>query len=166
MEAETLAALQDASFARAGAATRESYPPENRMSGETLHRFLEARRYLVAATTRPDGRPHIAPTAYLLDADSVWLPTTAGAARLRNVAGTPHVSLALTEGEGDIHGAVLMEGAASIVAGAAAPPRLMESWRAKHSSDGSWIADWIVVRPSRLFSYAASRWRPAAPSLR
>jgi general stress protein 26 len=161
MDAEALATLQDASFARAGAATRESYPPERRMSGDTLHRFLEVHRYIVAATTRPDGRPHIAPTAYLLHADSVWLPTTAGAARLRNVAATPHVSLALTEGEGNVHGAVLMEGAASLVTGPAAPPELMESWRAKHSSDGSWIAHWIVVRPTRLFSYAAAQWRPA-----
>jgi nitroimidazol reductase NimA-like FMN-containing flavoprotein (pyridoxamine 5'-phosphate oxidase superfamily) len=159
MDADLLQQLQDSSFERAGAATRGSYPPERRMSGETLLAFLNARLYLLAATTRPNGRPHVAPTAYLLHEGAVWLPTTAAAARLTNIARTPYVSLALIEGEGDRHAALLMEGSASTIEAVEAPPALAREWRHRSTSDGNWIATWIVVTPARLFSYAAPGWR-------
>jgi nitroimidazol reductase NimA-like FMN-containing flavoprotein (pyridoxamine 5'-phosphate oxidase superfamily) len=162
MNAQILAELQQSSFNRAGKATSSSYPPERRMSGEVLHNFMTARRYIVVATTRASGLPHIAPSAYLLFGDALWLPTTSGAARLRNVATTPHVSLALTEGEEESHAAVLLDGAADVVAASRAPNELMEMWSERFSSDGDWISQWIVVHPMRLFSYAAPGWR--APS--
>jgi hypothetical protein len=91
--------------------------------------------------------------------DGIWLPTISGAARLRNVAISAHVSLAFVEGEEDSHAAVLMEGPASVIEGAEAPPALMEMWAERFSSEGGWIARWIIVRPQRLFSYAAPGWR-------
>jgi hypothetical protein len=59
VNAQTLAELQQSSFNRAGKATSSSYPPQRRMSGEVLHSFLSARRYIVVATTRASGFPHI-----------------------------------------------------------------------------------------------------------
>jgi hypothetical protein len=153
-----LAALQDDSFARANRATRSSYPPEHRLSGDVLFGFLTARLYIVAATTRRDGRPHIAPTGYLLHEGRLWLPTTSGAARVRNLKSSPFVSLALTEGEGDVHAAILMEGSAEIVDRESAPLALMEMWKRRSATDGGWIARWIAVRPERLLSYAAENW--------
>jgi nitroimidazol reductase NimA-like FMN-containing flavoprotein (pyridoxamine 5'-phosphate oxidase superfamily) len=158
VDAAALATLQTESFARANAATRDSYPPERRLSGEALIAFLSARLYIVAATTRPDGRPHIAPTGYLVHEERFWLPTTAGAARVRNLRSSPHISLALTEGEGDVHAAILVEGAAEIVNLAEAPGALIEMWRHRSTGDGGWIARWISVRPERLLSYAAPGW--------
>jgi nitroimidazol reductase NimA-like FMN-containing flavoprotein (pyridoxamine 5'-phosphate oxidase superfamily) len=166
VDAGLLEELQDSSFERAGAATRTSYPSERRMSGATLFAFLNARFYLIAATTRPDGRPHIAPTSYLLHEGAIWLPTTAGAARLTNIAHTPYVSLALVEGEGESHAALLMEGAAATVDAVDAPTALLEAWRHRAASDGGWIESWIVVNPARLLSYAAPGWRgPTGPQL-
>jgi general stress protein 26 len=158
VDAATLATLQEKSFARANAATRDSYPPERRMAGDVLHAFLTTHLYIVAATTRADGRPHIAPTGYLLHEGRIWLPTTSGAARVRNLRSSPHDALALTEGEGEGHAAILVEGAAEIVELDTAPPALMEMWRQRTAGDGGWIARWIAVRPERLLSYAAPEW--------
>jgi hypothetical protein len=36
---------------------------------------------------------------------------------------------------------------------------LMEMWSERFSSDGGWM-QWIVVRPTTLFSYAAAGWKP------
>jgi hypothetical protein len=74
-----LGALQDESFARANAATRESYPPERRMTGDQL--VLRGRKYAVVASTRADGRSHAALTAYIPVEGRLWLPAVAGSAR-------------------------------------------------------------------------------------
>ena len=128
------------------------------MSGDVLFAFLTTHLYIVAATTRTDGRPHLAPTGYLLHEGRIWLPTTAGAARVRNLRSTPHIALALTEGEGDRHAAILVEGRAEVVDAGSAPPVLMEMWRQRAAGDGGWIARWIAVQPERLLSYAARGW--------
>ena len=58
-----LGRLQDASFSRAGA-VRTAYPPQRRMTGPQLAGYLARRTYALASSTRPDGRPHAAPTLF------------------------------------------------------------------------------------------------------
>ena len=79
-----LGRLQDASFSRAGA-VRKAYPPERRMTGPQLAGYLGRRTYALVSSTRPDGRPHAAPTLFCLYAEAFWLPTLGSAARLGNV---------------------------------------------------------------------------------
>ncbi|MBA2313422.1 MAG: pyridoxamine 5'-phosphate oxidase family protein [Actinobacteria bacterium] len=73
--AAILAALQERSFARAGRATRNSFPPERRMDGYLLEQVLRTRSYLVVATTRGDGRPHATPSSFIWLDGKIWLPT-------------------------------------------------------------------------------------------
>ena len=58
-----LSRLQDASFSQAGA-VRKAYPPERRMTGPQLAGYLARRTYALASSSRPDGRPHAAPTRF------------------------------------------------------------------------------------------------------
>ena len=55
--------------------------------------------YALASSTRPDGRPHAAPTLFSLHAEVFWLPTLGGAARLGNVRAYPWLALSILEGE-------------------------------------------------------------------
>src|SRR5215469_12911090 len=91
-----LGRLQDASFSRAGA-VRKAYPPERRMTGPQLVGYLERRTYALASSTRPDGRPHAAPTLFSLYAEAFWLPTLGSAARLGNVRAHPWLALSIIE---------------------------------------------------------------------
>jgi nitroimidazol reductase NimA-like FMN-containing flavoprotein (pyridoxamine 5'-phosphate oxidase superfamily) len=155
VDAAGLAALQDASFARANAATRTSYPPERRMTGAQLERYLAQRRYAVVASTRADGRPHAALTAYVCVGGQLWLPAVAGSARARNVAQTPAVSLVLSDGEGDDHAAVVLEGDVSLVPDAEAPGDVTSAYADRHGRAPDWANEWLVVTPTRLLSYVA-----------
>jgi general stress protein 26 len=158
---DELQALQDRSFARAQATTRGAYPPERRMSGKTLEAILGVRKYILVATVRRSGRPHIAPSSFVWFEGRVWLPTESGAARVANVRAAPYVSLALYEGEESDHAAVLMEGQAELISTQDAPQDPERLWHTKFSHLPEWADVWIAVAPVRLFSYAAEEW--AAP---
>jgi len=155
---DELQALQDRSFARAQATTRGAYPPERRMSGKTLESILGLRKYILVATVRRSGRPHLAPSSFVWFEGRVWLPTESGAARVANVRAGPYVSLALYEGEESDHAAVLMEGPAELISTQDAPPDPERLWHTKFSHLPEWADVWIAVAPVRLFSYAAEEW--------
>jgi hypothetical protein len=141
----SLGEIQDATFARSGAATVSSYPPERRLPGAALEAVLRSRRYAVVCSTRPDGRPHATPTSFTLVGSSLWLPTVAGAVRGRNVRARPWLVLVVSEGEGDTHLAVIVEGPVTVET---APPEGVER--------PEWAAEWLVLRPERVLSYAAA----------
>lgn len=160
VEGALLEELQERSFARAGAATRDSYPLERRMSGDQLTTFLGERQFMVVATTRPSGKPHAAPSSFVLYDGALWLPTVAGAARLKNLETNPNASLVLSDGEGEEHGAILMEGIAILIDRYRAPRGPEALWTSKMGDPPEWAGIWIVIRPVKLFSYAAPGWTP------
>lgn len=151
----SLAAVQDATFAAASAATVTSYPPERRLSGALLASVLTTRRYAVLSTTRPDGRPHATPTSFVLSGSALWLPTVAGAARARNVRAQPYAVLVLSEGERGAHLAVIAEGPVTVEP---LSPEAEADAVAQLDTVPDWAAHWLVLRPARLMSYAAEEW--------
>lgn len=153
--ATALDALLAASWARAGATTRSSWPAEQRLDGAGVAAFLRRRSYAVLATTRADGRPHAAPVSYALADDaSLWLPTAAGAVRLGHVARQPWASFALLEGEGDAHVAVLADGPVRRLSLDAA--RADAAVSGVTLKDDAWVAEWLVLTPERVLAYAAT----------
>ena len=157
-----LSQLQDASFSRAGA-VRTAYPPERRMTGPRLAGYLARRTYALASTTRPDGRPHAAPTLFSLYAEAFWLPTLGSAARLGNVRAHPWLALSIIEGEHDTHAAVLTEGPAEVLATVPADVRSITELRNRGGSL-DWATAWLRVTPQRLFSFAEVAWHGVSPS--
>jgi len=157
-----LGRLQDASFSRAGA-VRKAYPPERRMTGPQLAGYLARRTYAVASTTRPDGRPHAAPTLFSIYAEAFWLPTLGTAARLGNVRAHPWLALSILEGEHDTHAAVLTEGPAEVLA---TVPADVLSITERRNRGGSldWATNWLRMTPQRLLSFAELAWQGASPS--
>jgi Pyridoxamine 5'-phosphate oxidase len=157
-----LGQLQDASFSRAGA-VRTAYPPERRMTGPQLAGYLARRTHAVASSTRPDGRPHAAPTLFSLYAEAFWLPTLGSAARLGNVRAHPWLALSITEGEHDTHAALLTEGPAEVLATVPADVRTLTELRNRGGSL-DWATDWLRMTPQRLFSFAELARQGVAPS--
>ncbi|MHB2022148.1 MAG: pyridoxamine 5'-phosphate oxidase family protein [Mycobacteriales bacterium] len=141
--------LQDKTFLGATAATRESYPPERRMTGERLSGYLDSRAFAVASSTRPDGRPHAALTSYVRKGTSFWLPTVAGAVRERNVRHEPWLVLVIAEGERSEHVAVVVEGPCTVVAKPDVPADVAAT------TPGTWASSWLRLDARRLISYAA-----------
>jgi len=128
-----LGRLQDASFSRAGA-VRKAYPPERRMTGPQLAGYLARRTYALASSTRPDGRPHAAPTL-----------------------------LSIVEGEHNTHAAVLTEGPAEVLATVPEDVRSITELRNRGGSL-DWATNWLRMTPQRLFSFAELAWQGGSPS--
>ena len=157
-----LGRLQDASFSRAGA-VRKAFPPERRMTGPQLAGYLSRRTYALASSTRPDGRPHAAPTLFSIYAEAFWLPTLGSAARLGNVRAHPWLALSILEGEHDTHAAVLAEGPAEVLAAVPADVRSITELRNRGGSL-DWATDWLRMTPRRLFSFAERAWQGVSPT--
>jgi nitroimidazol reductase NimA-like FMN-containing flavoprotein (pyridoxamine 5'-phosphate oxidase superfamily) len=146
-------ALQDASWERADAALRTSWPRERLMSGEALAVFFAERRYCVFATTTPRNRPQARPVAFLAVGDAFWFATVAGG-RLRNVRRTPWVSVVISDGQADAHRVAIVDGPVTIHD--APPDDVRAAWEEKQRSQPDWAAAWLELRPERLLSYSAS----------
>lgn len=150
--------VQRRTFASSTPATADSL--DRRMTGEAIVSFLAERRYAAVATTRADGRPHLAMTGFLADGAIVWLPAMAGTIRVRNVERRGYASVLVTEGEGDEHTMVTLEGPAS----AGAPDDAARArWRTDRGDPPDWATTWIRVDVERVLSYAAVASRFAAP---
>lgn len=152
-DADALADLQRASYARAGSGLRGSWPEASAMDGAELAAFLAERTYGILATASADGRPQAAPIAFFVHDRAFWFATVAGA-RLRNVRHTPHVSFVVMDGEGTDHRAVSAEGRVTVHR---PEPALAERWQARHGSVPDWAAAYLRLDPERVFSYSAGR---------
>jgi hypothetical protein len=146
--------VQDRTFAGAGSATTGSFGPDRRLSGAQLLKVLTTRRNAVISTTRRDGRPHSTPTAFVLHGHSIWLPVVAGAVRAKHVARQPWISMVISEGQLDNHGAVIIEGPAVV---AEPDDDALAAAKAKLGGVG-WVGQWIELKPERILSYASPGW--------
>jgi S-adenosylmethionine-dependent methyltransferase len=160
-----LGAVQARSHRAALPATRTAWPPERAMEPSRLESFLREPRYAVLTTGRPDGRPHAAVVAFVLHDGRLWLPAVSGAVRVRNAQHEPFASLAIFDGAGDDHRAVLVEGHAIVHDRPRDVRDLLEAflhraWRTTYGTELGWAGAVIELIPARVLSYQA----PGAPA--
>ncbi len=151
----TLGDLQTASFERAGAGTRESWPEERSLDGPALAEFLDRKRYGVLSTCRKDGRPHATMVAFCPREDRLWLPAVGAAVRLRNVEAEPWASFVVSEGEGAGHTVVVFEGDALVHNDPEPMLRawLRAGWWERFGTELDWADAVIELRPRKVLSY-------------
>ena len=152
---DTLARIQEASFARAGSATTGAFPSERRMSGPMLTSFLTRKEYGVLATVRSDGRPHAAPVRYALVGTRFVIGSLSDAQRVRNLRHEPHATLVITEEEGDKHAVVIAEGTARLLEPLEASLDMRAPFRDEAGAMLDWIGIIVALTPERVLSYAA-----------
>jgi hypothetical protein len=154
--AETLQALLDSSWARAGAAARAAWSAPSRMTAAEVGRFLARERYCAIATGSPKGEPHLVPVSFVfLDDGSFWLPAVDGSARLRDISAHPRAALLVGQGVGADHQLVIARGPVEIMATATLPAVVRKRSQEK-LGDTTWAGSWLVLRPDRLIAYAAA----------
>ncbi|HEY4347917.1 MAG TPA: pyridoxamine 5'-phosphate oxidase family protein [Gaiellaceae bacterium] len=147
---ENLLRVQKASFAGADKALRGSWAPDRAMGAEELESFLNEHTFCVLATTTGVGRPQARPVAFTVLGDSFWFATVAGG-RLRNIERMAWVSVVISEGDGEQHRMVAVDGPVTVVP--AAPDEVVEVWERRIGSRPRWAAAWFELRPERLYSY-------------
>ena len=164
-DAAAFADVQRRSYAAASRGLRSSWPESQALDASGLAALLGRRRYCVLATSRPDGRPHAAPVAFVVGARAFWFATVEGL-RLRNLRATPWAALVVMEGERDEdeageglpHRALTAEGPVAVHEADAFGPAfepLRPVWAARHGDPPDWAAALVELRPQRVFSHAA-----------
>lgn len=152
----SLGAVQADSVGRAARSTRASWPPDRSLSPERLHGFLDRKKYAVLSTARPDGRPHAAMVAFCLRDGVFWLPSVTGSARLRNLAVEPWATLVVSEGEGEEHVAVVVEGDTLVheEPGPVLDGFLRDAWTQKFGTDlTTWVGAVVELVPRKVLSH-------------
>lgn len=130
---------------------------------------LTASRSYWLATTRPDGRPHVAPVWGVWLDGALYFGTDRASVKARNLAANPTLVVHLESGD-DV---VILEGTPEVVANPAAIPGLDDAYRAKYGmgateaggDDAETAALWYVFRPDTAsawlesdFPSTATRW--------
>ena len=158
-----LSSLQQRSTERASPATLESWSQATQMTAEEMAAVLAYRRNAVIASTRADGRPHAVPGGFVFVGGEVWLPTSSGAVRQRNVARHPSLTMVVTEGDGADHAALLIEGPAREIGLTDAPPAVSATYEEKYGQRADWAGSWLVLIPKRVLSHRAEAWSAPSP---
>lgn len=128
--------------------------------GHVAERLELARNYWLA-TTRPDGRPHVAPVWGAWVDGRLYFGTSPGSIKGRNLASNPAVAVHLENAE-DV---VVLEGTAEKVGelDPASFSRLAAAFAAKYAEPLEDTSSLYVVRPRTVLAWApfphtATRW--------
>ncbi|MFC8717688.1 pyridoxamine 5'-phosphate oxidase family protein [Kitasatospora sp. NPDC057198] len=168
--AEDLARLQeliDDSARRASPGLRASFGlPEQSLSAAQVVRRCDGVFQVVLATVTAAGEPRCAPVGALFVHGRLYVPTTAGSFRARNLAARPALSLSLA---GDDGFALVAHGTGELVT--PADPGFGEVEDAQSAARGTRVGDWgqglfVRARLGSLFTYARDpkSYPPAEPA--
>ena len=132
------------------------------MTPDEVRSFLsEGTRTIMLATTRADGRPHLAPVWFLLDGDDIVFTTWHRSVKTANLRHDPRVALSLDDPHPPYR-FVSIEGVASIdehapdlrewatrIAARYVGEEEVDAYGQRNSVEGEWL---VRVTPSRLTS--------------
>ena len=125
------------------AETRREAPVPNlreriRLTAEELRDFLDSAHTLQVASIGPDGRPHLAPMWFVVDAEgSIIFTTYRSSQKIRNIERDPRVTLLIEDGVvyDKLRGAMI-EGEAELLDDVDATRDVMRLVGAKYYHDG------------------------------
>lgn len=75
--------------------------------------FLVSHELCRLATASRDGRPHVVPVIYAMDADDIIIAIDYGTKKLKNLRENKHVAIVVDDS--DSHGGVMVEGTCEIL---------------------------------------------------
>ena len=137
------------SLSKASSHTREVYG-QNPLTASEVIELANGRVLTVAATVRPDGRPHLSPTDFVAVDGVLYLGVDEATARYRNLRQNPAVTVMLAD---DRKRQAILEGNArflDIMSGTA--KRVLEAQKKKYG----WVTDALAeFRPVKVFTWKA-----------
>ena len=137
------------SLSKASSHTREVYG-QNPLTASEVIELANGRVLTVAATVRPDGRPHLSPTDFVAVDGVLYLGVDEATARYRNLRQNPAVTVMLAD---DRKRQAILEGNArflDIMSGTA--KRVLEAQKKKYG----WVTDALAeLWPLKVFTWKA-----------
>ena len=137
------------SLGKASTHTREVYS-QNPLTASEVIEMANSRVLTLAATVRPDGRPHLSPTDFLAVDGIFYLGVDESTARYRNLKQNPAVTIMLAD---DRKRQAILEGNAKFLdmkSGTA--ERVLEALKKKYG----WVTDALAeFQPVKAFTWKA-----------
>jgi len=137
------------SLSKASSHTREVYG-QNPLTASEVIELANGRVLTIAATVRPDGRPHLSPTDFVAVDGVLYLGVDEATARYRNLRQNPAVTVMLAD---DRKRQAILEGNArflDIMSGTA--KRVLEAQKKKYD----WVTDALAeFQPVKVFTRKA-----------
>jgi PPOX class probable F420-dependent enzyme len=122
----------------------------NLPSAELIPR-LETEKVIWVATTRPDGRPHLAPVWFVWHNSLFYISTEIKSVKARNIQRNPAVALALENGEHPL----ICEGEAFLI-DQPYPEDMLRAFHAKYEWDINTDDQYnqvIAIRPQKWLAW-------------
>ena len=137
------------SLNRASSHTRKVYG-KNPLTANDLIEMANSRVLTLAATVRPDGRPHLSPTDFVAVDGVLYLGVDEATARYRNLKQNPAVTVMLVDGS---KRQAILEGNANFLdMNSGTAKRVLESQKKKYG----WVTDALAeFQPVKAFTWKA-----------
>ena len=137
------------SLNRASSHTRKVYG-KNPLTANDLIEMANSRVLTLAATVRPDGRPHLSPTDLVAVGEVLYLGVDEATARYRNLKQNPAVTVMLVDGS---KRQAILEGNANFLdMNSGTAKRVLESQKKKYG----WVTDALAeFQPVKAFTWKA-----------
>jgi putative heme iron utilization protein len=137
------------SLSKASPHTREVYGKNPLTAGEVVE-LANSRVLTIAATVRPDGRPHLSPTDFVAVDGLFYLGVDEATARYRNLRQNPAATVMLADGSK--RQAILEGNAKFLDMKSGTAQKVLEAQKRKYG----WVTDAIAeFQPVRAFTWKA-----------
>jgi putative heme iron utilization protein len=135
------------SLNKASSHTKEVYS-QNPLTGTEVIELANSRVLTLAATVRPDGRPHLSPTDFVAVDGIFYLGVDEATARYRNLKQNPAVTVMLAD---DRKRQAILEGNAKFLdMNSGTANRVLEAQKKKYG----WATDAIAeFQPAKIFTW-------------
>jgi len=145
----TLDSIIKNSLSKASTHTREVYS-QNPLTASEVIEMAISRVLTLAATVRPDGRPHLAPTDFLAVDGIFYLGVDEATARYRNLKQNPAVTVMLADVRK--RQAILEGNAKFLDMNSGTAKRVLEALKKKYG----WVTDALAeFQPVKAFTWKA-----------
>ena len=137
------------SLGKASTHTREVYS-QNPLTASEVIEMANSRVLTLAATVRPDGRPHLSPTDFVAVDGIFYLGVDEATARYRNLKQNPAVTVMLAD---DRKRQAILEGNAKFLdMNSGTATRVLEALKKKYG----WVTDALAeFQPVKAFTWKA-----------
>ena len=137
------------SLSRASSHSRKVYS-QNPLSASEVLELVNSRVLTIAATVRPDGRPHLSPTDLVAVDGVLYLGVDEATARYRNLKANPAVSVMLADGSK--RQAILEGNAKFLEMNTGIAEKVLDAQKKKYG----WVTDALAeFQPLKAFTWKA-----------
>ena len=142
-----LDSILKSSLSQASIHTRKVYS-QNPLTVDELVELGNSRVLIIAATVRPNGRPHLSPTDLVVLNEIFYLGVDEATARYRNLKNNPAVTVMMADGS---KRQAIIEGDASLLdMTSPTADSVLTALKKKYG----WVTDHLAeVRPTKIFTW-------------